>query len=312
MNALILLAVAAGAAVLSGVTVAASIRVAHRFGAHDHPDGGRKTQDRPIPRLGGIAVAVAFSASALVVLLGADRPQAAGLALAVLVPAILAAAVGYLDDLRHVRPALRLSLQAALGALAWVLGTRIELTGIVILDFGLTILWFMLIVNGINLLDNSDGLAGSTVLASALGASLIAVMLGQELVALLGFALVGVCIGYLWHNWHPARVYMGDSGAYFLGFLLATLIIRLRPETVEPWVAAAIALLLVSLPVLDTTYVVVKRMRAGEHPFTAGRDHLSHILQSRGRSVPASVVVLLVIAGVPVVLACVVAYSQVV
>ncbi len=303
MSALAYLAVVAGTAVLAGLTVAASIRVSHRLGFHDHPDGVRKVQHRPIPKLGGLAVALAFSASALTVLLLAGRPEAAGLAVGVLVPSLGAACVGYVDDLRHLRPTLRLALQAALGALAWLLGTRIELTGIVAVDLPLTILWFMVVVNGINLLDNSDGLAGATVLLSALGASLIAVMFGQELVSLLGFALVGVCVGYLWHNWHPARVYMGDSGAYFLGFLLASLVIRLRPETVTPATGVVIALLLVALPLLDTTYVVVKRLRAGIHPFTAGRDHLAHVLQEQGRSVPVSVLALQGILGVTTLLA---------
>ena len=303
MSLLTFVVVVAGAAALSGVAVAASIRIAHRYGAHDHPDGGRKAQDRPIPRLGGLAVALSFGAAALAVLVLAGRPDAAGLAVAVLAPALLGAAVGYVDDLRHINPLLRLALQAGTGLLAWLLGTRIDLTGLVIVDLILTILWFMVVVNGINLLDNSDGLAGATVLVSALGASLIAVLFGQELVSLLGFALVGVCLGYLWHNWHPARVYMGDSGAYFLGFLLATLVIRLRPESVSPVSGAVIALLLVALPLLDTSYVVIKRLRAGIHPFTAGRDHLAHVLQDRGRSVPTSVLTLQVILGLSTTLA---------
>jgi UDP-GlcNAc:undecaprenyl-phosphate GlcNAc-1-phosphate transferase len=303
VTALQLLAVVVGAALISGLSVHLSIRIAHRLGIHDHPDGGRKVQDRPIPKLGGLAVAVAFSLSALAVLLAEGRPDAAGLAVGVLVPALAAAAVGYADDLRHLAPWLRLVLQGALGLLAWLLGTRIELTGIVAVDLGLTVLWFMVVVNGINLLDNSDGLAGATVLLSALGASLVAVIFGQELVSLLGFALVGVCLGYLWHNWHPARVYMGDSGAYFLGFLLATLVIRIRPETVTPAVGATIALLLVALPLLDTSYVVIRRLRAGIHPFTAGRDHLAHVLQDHGRSVPMSVITLQSILGVTTLLA---------
>jgi UDP-GlcNAc:undecaprenyl-phosphate GlcNAc-1-phosphate transferase len=303
VTALAYVAVVVGAAVLSGLTVYASIQVAHRLGIHDHPDGGRKIQDRPIPKLGGLAVALAFSLSAVAVLLLAGRPDAAGLAVGVLLPALLAAAVGYADDLRHLRPRVRLALQAALGLLAWILGTRIELTGVLAVDLVLTLVWFMVVVNGINLLDNSDGLAGSTVLLSSLGASLIAVMFGQELVSLLGFALVGVCIGYLWHNWHPARVYMGDSGAYFLGFLLASLVIRLRPESVPQATGAIIAILLVALPLLDTGYVVVKRLRAGIHPFTAGRDHLAHVLQGQGRSVPTSVIALQSVLAVTTLLA---------
>jgi UDP-GlcNAc:undecaprenyl-phosphate GlcNAc-1-phosphate transferase len=190
-----------------------------------------------------------------------------------------------------------------LAVVAFALGSRVALTGILWVDAAITVFWFMAVVNGINLLDNSDGLAGSTVLVSSLGASIIAVLFGQQLVSLLGFALVGVCIGFLWHNWYPAKVYLGDSGAYFLGFLLATLVLRLRPESVSQLAGVAIALLLVALPLLDTSYVVIKRLRAGVHPFTAGRDHLSHVLQDRGRSVPASVLSLQTMLGTTTLLA---------
>lgn len=281
-----------GAAVLAGVSVAVSIWVADRVGSHDRPDGDRKVQDRPIPKLGGVAIAVSLAAAATVALVATGRVGVLGLAWAVVVPALVAAVVGYTDDARSIQPVPRLILQAGVGALAWILGTRVEVTGLWFVDLALTVVWFMVVINGINLLDNSDGLAAATVLVSALGASVIAIMFGQELVSLLGLALVGVCIGYLWHNWYPARVYMGDSGAYFLGTMLASLIIGLRPASVSPAVGVALALLLASLPILDTSYVVVRRVRAGIHPFTAGRDHLAHVLQDRGRTVAGSVLTL--------------------
>ena len=281
-----------GAAVLAGVSVAFSIRVADRIGLHDHPDGGRKVQDRPIPKLGGVAIATSFAAAATVALLAARRGDTIGLAWAVVIPPLVAAVVGYTDDARNIEPVPRLILQAGIGTLAWILGTRIEVTGLWFVDLGLTVVWFMVVINGINLLDNSDGLAAATVLVSALGSSAIAIMFGQELVSLLGLALAGVCIGYLWHNWYPARVYMGDSGAYFLGTMLASLIIGLRPASVSPAIGVALALFLAALPIVDTAYVVVRRVRAGIHPFTPGRDHLAHVLQDRGRTVAGSVLTL--------------------
>jgi UDP-GlcNAc:undecaprenyl-phosphate GlcNAc-1-phosphate transferase len=292
--------VVAGSALVSGVVVAASIRLAHRVDAYDHPDGGRKLQAIPIPKLGGLAVSLAFSACTLGVLAITHRPGDLPLAMAALLPALGGAVVGYLDDRRNLNPYLRLALQGALALFAWALGNRLAVTGNQLLDGLLIVIWIVIIVNGINLLDNSDGLAGTTVLVSALGASVIGLMFGQQLVSLLGFALVGVCIGYLWHNWYPATVYMGDSGAYFLGFLLAILVTRLRPDTLPPLIAIVVAVLLALLPLIDVPYVVVKRLRAGVHPFTAGRDHLSHVLQGRGASVPASVLLLqlILVAGV--------------
>ena len=258
-----------GSALISAICVALSIRVAHRIDFHDHPDGARKTQERPIPKLGGVAVATAFTLSALIALLIFRSGSEVALAFGVLLPALLAALVGYADDVRHLNPKLRLFLQAVIGVIAVALGSVAQVTGSGFVNAAVTVLFFMVIVNGINLLDNSDGLAGATVLVSAIGATIIAFMFGQQLVSLLGLALIGVSLGFLWHNWHPATVYLGDSGAYFLGILLATLVIRLRPDAVPPLWGMAIALLLVALPIVDTTYVVAKRLRAGIHPFTA-------------------------------------------
>lgn len=285
-------AVLVGASLLSGVTVALSISIARRVGVFDHPDGGRKTQDRPIPKLGGLALAFSFSVAALAVLFVGGRGDVAGPAIAFLAPALIAALVGYIDDARTVQPIPRLMLQAGIGVLAWGLGTRVEVLGIGWLDLIVTVLWFMVLINGINLLDNSDGLAAATVLTSALGASVIAALYGQEIIVLLAAALVGVCLGYLWHNWHPATVYMGDSGAYFLGVMLASLIISLRPSEAAPLTGVILALLLAALPIIDTSYVVIRRWKAGIHPFTAGRDHLAHRLQDQGRTVATSVLTL--------------------
>ena len=292
MNTLALVVVFVGAALVSMAAVAASIRVARRWEFLDHPDDIRKTQDHPVPKLGGAAVAGAFAVSSLLALLALRESGVLLSASWLLLPALAAALLGYVDDLRNIQPVVRLILQAGVGALAWNLGTRAEVTGVMWVDLVLTVLWFMVVINGINLLDNSDGLAAATVLVSAAGAAVIAILFGQELISLLAVALVGVCVGYLRFNWFPARVYMGDSGAYFLGTMLATLIIGLRPATVAPWVGVVLALLLAALPILDTTYVVLKRLRAGIHPFTAGRDHLAHVLQDRGRTVAGSVLTL--------------------
>jgi UDP-GlcNAc:undecaprenyl-phosphate GlcNAc-1-phosphate transferase len=292
VNSLVAIAVFLGAGFLSGLFVFFSIKVAHRFDFLDSPDGDRKNQDRPIPKLGGIAVAIAFTLSVLVVLVVFGRGNELTLALSVVIPALGLAIVGLFDDRRNLNPYFRLFMQAAFGLLAWLLGTRLEVTGIPVLDALGFVVWVMLIVNGINLLDNSDGLAASTVLVSSVGAAVIAVIYGQALVSILALALAGTAAGFLGHNWFPARVYMGDAGAYFLGFLVAVVAVRLRPEGASALEGIAIAVLIVLLPIVDTIYVVTKRFANGIHPFTAGRDHLSHVLQGNGRSVPGSTLVL--------------------
>lgn len=292
MDGLALLLTFLGSAALSASAVWISIKLSSRWGFLDHPDLERKIQDRPIPKLGGVAVAFALTAAVTFTLSATGRQSELLLALAVLAPALGASVVGFFDDRDHLNPYLRLLLQAVLALLAWTLGTRIDLLGVAWLDAAVMAFWVMLIVNGFNLLDNSDGLAGATVLVTSAGSAFIALVFGQTLVAVMAVSLMGVAAGFLWHNWYPAKVYLGDSGAYFLGFMVALLVIRLRPSTVTQTQGVLIALLLLALPLLDTSFVVVKRLRAGVHPFTAGRDHLSHVLQGRGFSVPWSVAAL--------------------
>ena len=280
-----------GAFLISVLGVRFSISIARRLGAVDSPDMERKQQEVPIPRLGGVAVALAFLIATLLV--AQFLPMVSGwMALSIVGPAFLVAVVGLIDDTRHLSPWIRIGVQALAALLAFALGTRIDVFGPTWLNVAVFVLWVLVIINGINLLDNSDGLAASTVAVAGAGAAAISIFAGQELVSLLAISLVGVSVGFLWHNWHPARVYLGDSGAYFLGFIVAVLAVRLRPESSPPILAALAAILLLVLPIADTTFVVVRRVSAGVHPFTAGRDHLSHTLQRRGLSVPTSVGVL--------------------
>ena len=293
MNLWVFVVVIGGSAILSLGSVAASIHIAHRFGAVDQPDSERKTQERPIPNLGGVAVALTLLIVVVAALVILERKSDIPLALSVLGPALGVAILGYIDDIRNINPWVRLGSESALALIAWFAGTQVNVFGIAVLDAAIVVIWIVAIINGLNLLDNSDGLAGSTVLVSSIGAGLIAVINDQNIISLMAFSISGIAIGFLWHNWYPARVYLGDSGAYFLGFLLAVLAVRLRPEDSPQSVGILIAILLLLLPLVDTTYVVISRLRHGVHPFTAGRDHLSHKLQTRGVSVPGSVGVLI-------------------
>lgn len=281
---------------ISAIFVNASRRIAFRVGALDHPDSERKVQSSPIPRLGGIAVAMSLAVvwiTASLVFVGVDS---VGAIVGIMGPAVLIAYLGLIDDRHNLNPWIRLFAQMVIAASAWVGGTRIYLTSNTFFDAAIFILWVLVIVNAVNLLDNSDGLAGATVFVASFASAWIALIFGQILVSALGFALAGVAVGFLWHNWFPAKVYLGDSGAYFLGFLLAILVVRLRPEGLPPAQAITIALLLCALPIADLCYVVIRRVGKGIHPFTAGRDHLSHTLQRRRLSVPIAVLVLMTFA----------------
>ena len=278
-----------GSALLSWLLVQFSIRLAHWGGLMDAPDGERKLQARPIPKVGGIAVALAFTVVFLVAVGFSGDVAAFQLLASVLLPALGVAVLGFIDDLRPLNPWLRLAIQTLLALSVWVMGTRIEVSGITAIDLALTLLWIVGLTNAMNLLDNADGLAAGTSVISSLGAAAIAGIYGQYFIAGLALALAGVAAGFLWHNWAPATVYLGDAGSYFLGFLLAVVTLRLRPGGMDlPW-SAVVPLLLAALPIADTCFVVIRRVRVGRHPFMPGRDHLSHALTDRGMSTRLSV-----------------------
>ena len=281
-----------GSALLSWLLVQFSIRLAHWGGLMDAPDGERKLQARPIPKVGGIAVALAFTVVFLVAVGFSGDVTAFQLLASVLLPALGVAVLGFVDDIKPLDPWLRLAIQTLLALSVWWMGTRIEVSGVATIDLALTVLWIVGLTNAMNLLDNADGLAAGTSVVSSLGAAAIGGIFGQYFIAGLALALAGVAAGFLWHNWAPASVYLGDAGSYFLGFLLAIVTLRLRPIGIDlPW-SALIPLLLVALPMSDTCFVVVGRLRRGRHPFMPGRDHLSHALSDRGLATRSSVGVL--------------------
>lgn len=297
-----------GSGLLSALLVQGSIWLAQWSGLTDSPDGGRKQQDRPIPKLGGVAVAMAFTLVFLTAVGLSGDIGAFQLLASVLLPALIVSGLGFIDDVRTLNPWIRLGAQTLLALLVWSAGTQVEFTGNQWIDAAITVLWIVGLTNAMNLLDNSDGLAASTTLVAAIGTGLVAIMYGQFFVGALSFALAGTAAGFLIHNWAPASVYLGDAGAYFLGFLLAIVTLRLRPVTVAmPW-SALIPILLVLLPIVDTAFVVVRRLLERRHPFTPGRDHLSHVLIGRGLSVRASVGLLEIVLVVSVAGAVALAY----
>lgn len=311
MSNWVYMAAFAAATVVSIVLVSISITVGKRVGAVDGPDGKRKHQQHPIPRLGGIAVALTFSVAFIILAALIGDAGAVALALSVLIPALGVAVVGFIDDLRTLGPWIRLSSIAVFALIVWWSGTRIEFTQYEWLNAVITVLWIVGITNAMNLLDNADGLAASTVLVASIGVGIIAALYGQFLVGGLSFALAGAALGFLWHNWHPASVYLGDAGAYFLGFLLAVVAMRLRPVGLSlPW-SAFIPVLLLLVPIADTVFVVVRRLVEGRHPFTPGRDHLSHVLMDRRLTVPQAVTTLQIVLVVSVALAVGIAFATV-
>jgi len=253
----------------------------------DHP-GGYKKQKSPVPYLGGLAIVVAFSAAVMVASL--IRPPATGHRElnVLLATALTLAVIGLLDDLKNLSPWVRIVVEIGCGIVIWSLGVGVSLTGVDLVDFALTVLWVVGITNAVNLLDNMDGLAAGVVSMACASYFVIAVIGGQFLVATLSAGAVGCSIGFLRSNRYPARIYMGDGGALFLGFLVAYLGLKLKVAG-DGYHTFLVPVLVCSIAILDTSVVVVARLRSGRSPFQGGRDHISHRLVSIGLPVPVAV-----------------------
>lgn len=247
----------------------------------DAPDGTRKLQRVPVPYLGGVALALSMTlAVAIGLLVKHASSKDIFLALSVMIPALLLAMVGLLDDRRSLPVFPRLMSQviggAGTAALSGLGGSYSHLTNWPVLDFILTTLWIVTLINAMNFMDNMDGLSGSIGAVAALGFFAISLLTHQYFIASLCIALAGSCLGFLRMNWAPARIYMGDAGALFIGFLLAVIAIRVNMTKVPHGISLLVPLCILALPLIDTTTVVVSRIRRGVSPLQGGRDHLSH------------------------------------
>ncbi|MFN3762852.1 MAG: MraY family glycosyltransferase, partial [Anaerolineae bacterium] len=207
--------------------------------------------------------------------------------------------MGLVDDRWGLRPAVKLVGQILAALLLWATGVRVGTFGQPVVDFLLTIFWVVYITNAINLLDNMDGLAGGVAAIAAAYFALMCSFSGQYLVGALAMAILAACLGFLFYNLNPASIFMGDSGALFLGFMLAALGIKLRfPDNVT-FVTWMVPVLVLGLPVFDTALVTLSRLRRGLNPLTTpGKDHVSHRLVAAGLSQREAVLTLYVVSFV--------------
>lgn len=262
-------------------------RYALRRDVVDAPDGERKVQTHAIPYMGGVAIA--GSASLVLIVASTMRGNPGNdtrMLLGVLGPALVLSAVGLIDDMRGLTPLPRFVMQGGAAAITAYLmarnGTMGSMTGHFWFDVLVTIFWVIGVTNALNLLDNMDGAASGTAGIAGLGFAAIAAANGQFLIAALALALAGSCAGFLVWNHHPARIYMGDSGSLFIGFMLAAIGVRINLVELPQLNAMAIPVLVLALPILDTSLVVTSRLSRGISPFVGGLDHLAHRLRRTG------------------------------
>jgi UDP-GlcNAc:undecaprenyl-phosphate GlcNAc-1-phosphate transferase len=275
------------ALVMSGFLTWPVRKIAIRVGAMDAPNLDRKTQKEPVPYLGGVSIALTVSAITYAAVIASDSTTTTfPLATYVMAPALLMALMGLVDDLKGLQPLPRLFMQSAAGLVVGIVLVLTDTMGVAfsnpVLNVALSVLWIVGICNSINFFDNIDGGAAGTVAIATLGVAYIAYAQKQELVSALAIVTAGATLGFLLWNKAPAKIYMGDAGALFLGVLLSVLTIRLNPGIIPNWKSLAIPLILLAVPILDTCIAVFSRIKRGISPFQGGKDHLSHRLVRKG------------------------------
>jgi UDP-N-acetylmuramyl pentapeptide phosphotransferase/UDP-N-acetylglucosamine-1-phosphate transferase len=306
LAALLAFAIAAGATALIVPLVR---RLGLRWGLTDQPDA-RKQHTAPMVRLGGAGIVAGFVLALLVIwALGgfvALPPQRDGQIWTTIAGALCFYVIGLADDLFALPPLPRLLGQLLVAMAVWDQGVRI---GAIDLPFGLlgaptgwiplsdglsllaTVIWLVGITNAINWLDGLDGLAAGVSGIAAIGLLSVSYSLNQPAPGLLAAALAGSCLGFLRHNFNPARIFMGDGGSYFLGFALAAISI-VGPAKGLTSVSLLLPLLILSLPLADMSAVIMGRLSQGRSPFYPDRRHLHHRLLRAGFSHRRTVVLI--------------------
>jgi len=303
-------------ALLASLLLTVPVRaLAIRVGMVDLP-GPRKVHLQPIPLLGGLAMYAGVVLGVLLVFNGPARAQIEG----ILAGATLIAAVGILDDrgLLHHQVKLFIGMPLAAGILL-LSGIRAQVFSSMLggrtgdlLDIALTVIWVVGITASFSILDHMDGLcAGVAAMASAFFA-LLAYLNGQTLVTVLAAAVLGAAAGFLRWNFKPAKIFMGDGGAMFLGFLMATLGLKLRlleSNILSAWI---VPVLVLGATIFDTTLVTISRSRRGLLPFaTPGKDHAAHRLANLGLGQRGAVLAMYIVGAVCGSLALLVSYLPV-
>jgi UDP-GlcNAc:undecaprenyl-phosphate/decaprenyl-phosphate GlcNAc-1-phosphate transferase len=295
--------IAFAVALLASLSLTIPVRhLALRYGMVDKP-GPRKVHVNPIPLLGGIAIYLGFVLAILLTRHDVPEQQILG----ILAAATLLAIVGFLDDGGLLHHQVKLFIGMPIAAIFLIAsGIRAQLfsqfvPGIagLILDWCLTIVWVVGITAAFSILDHMDGLCAGIAAVAAGFFTISAAMNGQTLVRTLGAAALGAALGFLRWNFNPAKIFMGDGGAMFLGFLMATLGLKIRPDGTQFPHTWLVPVLILGVPIFDTTLVSISRARRGLLPFTSpGKDHTAHRLSNLGLGHRRAVLAMYILAAV--------------
>lgn len=297
-----LIVLSLGSFFLVGVLTPLMRVLAIRISFMDTPNSSHKSHTEPVPYLGGVAIVMGMLIIIYLSILLQGTSFELSLVSSLLAPAVLLGIVGFIDDKFSLSPLPRFIAQTIAGIIAAGVMVRIDSfgnpTGNTVLDVFITTLWIVGITNSINFFDNVDGGASGAVAVISVGIFLISQASGQVYIAAISVVMFGSMIGFLIWNKSPARIYMGDAGALFLGSLVAMLSIRVDPAVNSLMFSLSVPLLLLAVPILDTSVAVISRIRRRLSPFVGGRDHLSHRLIRLGLKKTTAVYTLWLLSGV--------------
>ena len=297
------LAALLAAALVSLISTPVVRSLAFRMGAVDVPRDARRMHDHPIPRLGGLAIFFGFILSVLVFL--PLTPELRGMLLGAVVIVIL----GIIDDIFALPAMPKFIVQIFAALIAVLHGNCIQFLSnpnifsgepfweLGWLSFPLTVLWIVGITNAVNLIDGLDGLACGVSTISSMTMLVIALIVAEPDVAILMAALAGACIGFLPYNLNPAKIFMGDTGATFLGYVLAVVSIQ-GLFKFYAIISFAVPFLMLGLPIFDTCFAILRRVSHGQSPMKPDRGHIHHRLIDMGFTQKQAVAVLYVISAI--------------
>ncbi len=281
-------------------------KLAFKIGAIDVPKDGRRMHKEPIPRLGGLAIIFGFVVAILCFNTGFNKQL-----ISTLVGAAIIVVMGVIDDCKNLDAKLKFAIQIVAALIVIYFGDiRINvftnpnvfsdnlywvLPGW--LSVAVTVIWIVFITNAVNFIDGLDGLAAGVSAIMSVSLVFISVRLGEYTIGLIGIALMGGCFGFLPFNFNPAKIFMGDTGSTFLGFMLATVSIQGVFKSYAV-ITFAVPLLILGLPLFDAMFAMLRRILTGHSPMMADRGHLHHRLIDMGFSQKQTVFILYAISGV--------------
>jgi len=295
------------ALILAYAVTPISIRLAFKINALDVPKDGRRMHKKPTPRIGGIAIVYGVIISACCfsrfIVDGAVNLSLIG----ILCGAVLIAVLGFLDDLKPKPAILKFLIQIVAAAIPVFCGVRVmaitnPFTDMMMkipvwISYGASIIWIVGVTNAVNLIDGLDGLAAGV--SSIASVALLTILLMQHnadvTMVILTAALAGACFGFLPFNFNPAKTFMGDVGATFLGFMLGCISIQGPFKT---YVSFVIPFLIIGLPIFDTAFAILRRLAKGQGIMTPDRGHMHHRLIDSGFSHRTTVIILYVLSAV--------------